>query len=31
MKGSGVETLEATRKEYAELLKEGWKKNMQNY
>ena len=26
MKGSRVETIEAARKEYAELLKEGWKK-----
>ena len=26
MKGSRVETLEQVRKEYAELLKEGWKK-----
>ena len=26
MKGSKVETVEAARKEYAELLKEGWKK-----
>ena len=25
-KGSRVETIEAARKEYAELLKEGWKK-----
>ena len=27
MKGSRVETIEAARKEYAELLKEGWGKN----
>jgi hypothetical protein len=27
MKGSRVETIEAARKHYAELLKEGWKKN----
>ena len=27
MKGSRVETIEAARKEYAELLKEGWKEN----
>ncbi len=27
MKGSRVETVEAARKEYAELLKRGWKKN----
>ncbi len=26
LKGSRVETIEAARKEYAELLKEGWKK-----
>ena len=26
MKGSRVETIEAARKEYSELLKEGWKK-----
>ena len=26
IKGSRVETIEAARKEYAELLKEGWKK-----
>ena len=26
MKGSMVETVEAARKEYAELLKRGWKK-----
>ena len=26
MKGSRVETIENARKEYAELLKEGWKK-----
>ena len=26
MKGSRVETLEAARQEYSELLKEGWKK-----
>ena len=26
MKGSRVETIEAARKEYVELLKEGWKK-----
>ena len=26
MKGSRVETIETARKEYAELLKEGWKK-----
>ena len=26
MKGSRVETVEAARKEYAELLKDGWKK-----
>ena len=26
MKGSRVETVEAARKEYRELLKEGWKK-----
>jgi len=26
MKGSRVETVEAARREYAELLKEGWKK-----
>jgi len=26
MKGSRVETIEDARKEYAELLKEGWKK-----
>ena len=26
MKGSRVETIEGARKEYAELLKEGWKK-----
>ena len=26
MKGSRVETIEAARKEYAELLKKGWKK-----
>jgi len=26
MKGGRVETIEAARKEYAELLKEGWKK-----
>ena len=26
MKGSRVETIEAARKEYGELLKEGWKK-----
>jgi len=26
MKGSRVETIEAARKEYAELLKEGWEK-----
>ena len=26
MKGSRVETIEVARKEYAELLKEGWKK-----
>ena len=26
IKGSRVETVEAARKEYAELLKEGWKK-----
>ena len=26
MKGSRVETVETARKEYAELLKEGWKK-----
>ena len=26
MKGSRVETIEAIRKEYAEILKEGWKK-----
>ena len=26
MKGSRVETIKAARKEYAELLKEGWKK-----
>ena len=26
MKGSRVETIEAARKEYAELFKEGWKK-----
>ena len=26
MKGSREETIEAARKEYAELLKEGWKK-----
>ena len=26
MKGSKVETIEAARKHYAELLKEGWKK-----
>ena len=26
MQGSRVETIEAARKEYAELLKEGWKK-----
>ena len=26
MKGSRVETIEAARKEYAELLNEGWKK-----
>ncbi len=26
MKGSRIETIEAARKEYAELLKEGWKK-----
>ena len=25
MKGSRVETIEVARKEYAELLKEGWK------
>ena len=28
MKGSRVETIEAARKEYAELLKEGWKKTV---
>ena len=28
MKGSRVETIEAARKEYAELLKEGWKKTI---
>ena len=27
MKGSIVKTIEAARQEYAELLKEGWKKN----
>ena len=26
MKGSRVETIEAARKEYSELLREGWKK-----
>ena len=26
MKGSGVETIEAARKEQVELFKEGWKK-----
>ena len=26
MQGSRIETIEAARKEYAELLKEGWKK-----
>ncbi len=26
MKGSKVETIEAARQEYAELLKDGWKK-----
>ena len=26
MKGTRIETIEAARKEYAELLKEGWKK-----
>tara|TARA_A100001388_G_scaffold40947_1_gene26217 strand:+ start:290 stop:547 length:258 start_codon:yes stop_codon:yes gene_type:complete len=26
MKGSRIETIEAARKEYAELLREGWKK-----
>ena len=26
MKGSRLETIEAARKEYAELLKKGWKK-----
>ena len=26
MQGSRVETIEAARKEYAELLKKGWKK-----
>ena len=32
-KGSRVETIEAARKEYAELLKEGWKKtsNFRSY
>ena len=28
MKGSRAETIEAARKEYAELLKEGWKKTL---
>ena len=28
MKGSRVETIAAARKEYAELLKEGWKKTI---
>ena len=28
MQGSRVETIEAARKEYAELLKEGWKKTI---
>ena len=33
MKGSRVETIEAVRKEYAELLREGWKKtsNFRSY
>ena len=31
MKGSRVETIKAARKEYKELLEEGWRKNRVNY